>query len=113
MLPSPLDTSYNDHEYNTERPLHYLFIFSLKMKTTIILVFTSCSFALASNTTDPGYNCIPHQSCWPTTAEWQAFNQSINGHLHATVPLAAPCFLGSPYYNVATCINIAAQYLNG
>jgi len=58
----------------------------------------------------PTYTCLPGQSCWPTTNQWIAFNQSINGHLQATIPWAAPCYTASPN---ETCQKIAKQYSNG
>lgn len=59
------------------------------------------------------YNCIPGQACWPTTAEWQAFNKTLGGALKATVPWAKPCFQGNAYnvsYNAAQCSYIEAHY---
>ena len=35
--------------------------------------------------------CFPSEPCWPSPAEWNAFNETIGGKLIATVPLAAPC----------------------
>jgi len=58
-----------------------------------------------SSVTDPGYNCTPSQSCWPTASEWSDFNSTLNGRLHITVPFAAPCYLGSTY-NFEECENV-------
>ena len=73
----------------------------------MLLVASSFSFVVfalaASATTDPGYNCQPGQTCWPSLQEWQQFNQTIDGQLHQTVPMAAPCYNDSSYYDVAAC----------
>lgn len=58
----------------------------------------------------PNYTCLPGQSCWPTTSEWIAFNQSIQGHLKATIPWAAPCYSRS---SSEECEDVAKQYGDG
>ncbi|KAF2733568.1 hypothetical protein EJ04DRAFT_553251 [Polyplosphaeria fusca] len=60
---------------------------------------------LASN-----YTCIPGQSCWPSTTQWSAFNQSIGGNLKVTVPWAAPCYAGS---TSKECQSIGSTYMDG
>jgi len=35
--------------------------------------------------------CFPGEACWPTNAEWAAFNKTVGGRLVATVPIAAVC----------------------
>ncbi|KAJ5121848.1 FAD linked oxidase N-terminal [Penicillium atrosanguineum] len=59
---------------------------------------------------DPGYDCRPGQKCWPSIREWQQFNASINGHLYETVPIAAPCYKNSPYYDEAACKVVEDYY---
>ncbi|KAH8800657.1 hypothetical protein F5884DRAFT_713644, partial [Xylogone sp. PMI_703] len=59
------------------------------------------------------FSCQPSQSCWPTTAQWQAFNQTLSGRLRTTVMLSSPCFEDSPNFNNATCASIQANYFNG
>lgn len=43
--------------------------------------------------------CYPGERCWPTQAEWEAFNSTIQGRLIATVPVASVCHYDSfaPY----------------
>lgn len=51
--------------------------------------------------------------CWPTTAQWAAFNATVGGALRATVPWAKPCFQGNAYntpYNADQCAYIEANY---
>lgn len=38
--------------------------------------------------------CTPSDSCWPTPAEWAAFNASVKGHLLALTPPLVACFPG-------------------
>lgn len=48
--------------------------------------------------------CFPDDACWPSSQEWAAFNQTVNGHLVATIPLGVPCHdsaFGS--YNATEC----------
>ncbi|KAH8646897.1 FAD binding domain-containing protein [Xylariales sp. PMI_506] len=73
--------------------------------------FSSPALAQATSS-DPGYNCVPSQSCWPTNIEWAAFNTSLEGNLAVTVPWAAPCFLLSGHYDSASCSVVADSYSN-
>ncbi|KAJ5784237.1 FAD binding domain protein [Penicillium pulvis] len=45
--------------------------------------------------------CFPTDDCWPSTSTWNAFNQSVDGRLVATEPLAIPCH--APSYNEEKC----------
>ena len=45
--------------------------------------------------------CFPGDDCWPSVSTWDAFNQSVDGRLVATVPLAAPCH--APNYDENKC----------
>ncbi|KAK1590108.1 FAD binding domain-containing protein [Colletotrichum navitas] len=53
---------------------------------------------------DAACRCYPGDACWPTAANWDAFNQTIGGRLIATVPIGAPCHDSSfGAYNEAEC----------
>ncbi|OIW24603.1 FAD binding domain-containing protein [Coniochaeta ligniaria NRRL 30616] len=78
---------------------------------------SSCLFLLAfvlGSSASPGsaYDCRPGQPCWPSIQEWQHFNESIAGHLYETVPIAAPCYKNSPYYNETACQIVQGYYGN-
>ncbi|KAI0967318.1 FAD binding domain-containing protein [Xylaria arbuscula] len=60
--------------------------------------------------TDPGYDCRPGQHCWPSLKEWNQFNASIDGRLYQTIPIAAPCYADSPYYDGAACKVVQDYY---
>jgi FAD/FMN-containing dehydrogenase len=68
--------------------------------------------AVASLCSSEGYDCLPGQPCWPSVAEWKAFNATVSGHLHATVMLGSPCFPSESNYDNATCANAKAHYFN-
>lgn len=56
--------------------------------------------------------CFPGDECWPTPPEWAAFNETINGRLIATVPIASVCrhdILTS--YNPVKCQQLQDDWL--
>lgn len=55
--------------------------------------------------------CFPGDSCWPTTAEWTSFNESVGGRLVATVPIAASCHHSAlAPYDASTCEDLRANW---
>ncbi|PYI33323.1 FAD binding domain-containing protein [Aspergillus indologenus CBS 114.80] len=79
--------------------------------TLVLSLLVSLSLSLlTSATTDPGYDCRPGQQCWPTQHEWQEFNATVDGNLHKTIPIAAPCYKSSPYYDEAACKAVESYY---
>jgi FAD binding domain/Berberine and berberine like len=48
-----------------------------------------------------------------STEQWEAFNSTISGNLHQTIPYAASCYANSPYYDPSTCDVIEANYTIG
>ncbi|TFB05392.1 putative FAD-linked oxidoreductase [Trichoderma ghanense] len=52
--------------------------------------------------------CFPGDACWPSQADWKAFNQSIGGRLIATVPLGSVCH--GTAYDATRCANIKAVW---
>lgn len=84
------------------------------LSSLLVLVGNVSSRALNSRqSADTIYNCRPGMACWPTDAQWQAFNQTLGGKLQATVPWAKPCFSGLAFgdaYNAAQCTYIENNY---
>lgn len=90
------------------------------MKSTFILVtgivlsaLTSARSLHSRQSGNSQYNCMPGQACWPTTAQFNAFNQSIDGRLKAAVPWAKPCFSGLSFgtaYDPVACNYIESHY---
>ncbi|OHE90392.1 FAD binding domain-containing protein [Colletotrichum orchidophilum] len=53
---------------------------------------------------DSACRCFPGEDCWPTAAEWDAFNTTVGGRLIATVPIGAVCHDSSfGAYDEAKC----------
>jgi hypothetical protein len=55
-----------------------------------------------------GCKAFPGDQAWPSTAEWDAFNQTVGGRLVATVPLGTPCH-GSTFDNT-TCEDLKSKW---
>jgi FAD/FMN-containing dehydrogenase len=76
-------------------------------------LISSLGFAVAALVaTDPGYNCRPGQNCWPSWHEWQQLNQTVDGHLYQTIPMGAPCYANSTYYDATVCAFVEDNYNN-
>lgn len=88
---------------------HRFFSFStdLAMRSLLLLVTLAVALGLPAL---PGFTCRPGKACWPSALEWKVFNKTIGGNLYATVPIGAPCFPSSPFYNTTTCNTIKANY---
>jgi len=54
--------------------------------------------------------CLPSDACWPTSAEWNQFNNSVSGALQSLVPVAAACH--DPTYDASRCAATNASYLD-
>lgn len=56
----------------------------------------------------PQCRSIPGDEAWPSPAEWDAFNQTVEGKLIATVPIASPCHDTFPgvAYDAERCASI-------
>ena len=52
--------------------------------------------------------CAPENDCWPSTSQWNTFNESISGKLIADVPPALPCYPG-PAYDAEACTKIDTE----
>lgn len=80
--------------------------------------FRSCG--ISSESPNPGpddmsyaidsFSCLPTQPCWPSSNEWGAFNQSLGGKLHVTIPWAAPCYSNS---TSPECLHVRKRYMDG
>lgn len=75
----------------------------LSLKTLKLGVFVGL-VAVAPLTEASGNSscrCFYGDDCWPSDSTWNAFNQSVDGRLVATVPLATPCH--TPNYDAKEC----------
>ncbi|KAF7378314.1 FAD-binding protein [Mycena sanguinolenta] len=53
--------------------------------------------------------CFPGDTCWPSDAEWSAFNETVGGRLIKTVPLGSPCH--APHHNATECAILQSEWL--
>ncbi|GKT46425.1 FAD-linked oxidoreductase sor8 [Colletotrichum spaethianum] len=62
---------------------------------------------------DSTCRCYPGEDCWPTTAKWDAFNETVGGRLIATVPIGAVCHDSSfGAYDEAKCTALQNSWAN-
>lgn len=67
---------------------------ALEMRLVLIAVAISAGVSALSSLERRSipYSCSPDQSCWPSKADWETFNSSVNGRLGLTEPWASPCY---------------------
>ncbi|EED23613.1 FAD/FMN-containing isoamyl alcohol oxidase MreA [Talaromyces stipitatus ATCC 10500] len=53
--------------------------------------------------------CFPGDACWPSAVAWSNFNESVDGTLIKTIPLATPCH--NPSYSAAECDILRERWL--
>ncbi|KAI1431256.1 FAD-binding domain-containing protein [Xylaria sp. CBS 124048] len=56
--------------------------------------------SLSTASEDVSCRAIPGDEAWPSVAEWNALNETVDGQLIATVPIGAPCH--NSYNGVST-----------
>lgn len=77
------------------------------MSNTAMLRFVSISLLIAGSLATPGPHgrpacrCLPTEPCWPSDAEWQSLNETVDGHLTRVSPLGAVCH--DPSYDEEAC----------
>lgn len=59
-----------------------------------------------------GCRCFPGDACWPSAADWAAFNATVDGRLIATVPVASVCHEDFPgvRYDADKCAEVRADW---
>ncbi|OAK99866.1 isoamyl alcohol oxidase [Phaeosphaeriaceae sp. SRC1lsM3a] len=68
------------------------------------------AISIVTVTGAPSYNCIPGKKCWPNQQQWQQLNLTLGGQLHQTIPLGAPCYRNSTYFEEDDCSSVQAVY---
>lgn len=58
---------------------------------------------------DSDCKCFPGEDCWPSFAQWNDLNSTVDGHLIPTVPLATPCH--GENYNETECKTLRDEWL--
>lgn len=79
-------------------------LLTLLCNAPLILVLLSASQVSAETC-----RCIPNDDCWPSKAEWNSLNSTLDGKLIATIPLATVCH--EPNYNAEQCYRLKEQWL--
>lgn len=58
-----------------------------------------------------GCRCLPGDACWPSTAAWDSFNETIDGRLIANVPIGSVCH--DPTYDEEACAALQESWTLG
>lgn len=66
---------------------------------SFLVVGSLQSVSATQNTT--ACRCLPTEPCWPSDAEWQSLNETVNGQLSRVLPLGAVCH--DPTYDKEAC----------
>ncbi|KAI1124016.1 FAD binding domain protein [Nemania abortiva] len=81
--------------------------------TSVLAIIAAIAWQVFLQSPGTRCRCFPGDECWPSSADWAAFNQSVHGALIATVPLASPCHDTFPgvSYDAEKCADIQANWL--
>ena len=52
----------------------------------------------------------PSEQCWPSTADWQSFNGTVDGKLIKARPPGSVCYSSEPDYNEAACESVISNW---
>ena len=52
----------------------------------------------------------PHDPAWPSASDWATLNQTLNGALLQTRPVASACYPGNPFNSTFSCNTIEDQW---
>lgn len=55
----------------------------------------------------------PHDSSWPSVADWAFLNTTIGGSLIRSVPAASACWPGNPFDSTISCDTATDKWFNG
>lgn len=107
--------SYIAESQPPERSIHEIDFHPRPTIPTIIdsimrLIIFLCLYRLAVAAATSDFSCQPGQKCWPTVQQWQQLNETVDGHLYQTIPLGAPCYKNSTFYNYDTCATVQSTY---
>lgn len=66
---------------------------------------------LNPDVSDAQCKTYPGDANWPSEAQWQDFNATLEGALIKPTPIPAPCYAG-PQYDALSCTRIQQQWVN-
>lgn len=78
----------------------------------ILSLILSCAFALEATAAVNQTQCKanPLDSTWPRYSQWQALNESIDGALISTSPVAASCWNNSSFESPYSCQTVESNW---
>lgn len=80
-----------------------------KVAAAILVNFDNvAAYPSRSNKSLADCRAMPGDAEWPSSETWQTLNESVDGRLIATIPLAYPCH-GSAY-DSAVCADLKSQW---
>jgi hypothetical protein len=68
-----------------------------------LYLFAVPAFLASGALADPKCKTIPSDSDWPSDDEWAALNESIDGTLIKTLPVASSCWPENPFNSTVSC----------
>lgn len=79
---------------------------SLRLPSTFLLFLPLVGAVFAAS------NCktSPQDTNWPSSEEWTALNQSIDGVLIKTAPTASSCYEGNPFGSSQNCTDVTEHW---
>ncbi|KAL3489202.1 FAD-binding domain-containing protein [Aspergillus germanicus] len=60
----------------------------------------------------PACKVTPYDPEWPSHADWASLNNSIDGQLLSTVPVASSCWAGNPFDSPVNCSTVQSNWAN-
>ncbi|KAJ5456356.1 hypothetical protein N7530_011630 [Penicillium desertorum] len=83
-----------------------------RLYLAVLLVATLlCGLSAADDTSPPACRCMPQDPCWPKDHQWARFNNTVNGNLIATVPIASVCHIDAfTPYDQSQCAQLQSTW---
>lgn len=91
--------------------IHSLVVACLLLVSQVSAASTSSS--TASKRAAVKQYCTPNQACWPSAADWSAFNNTISGRLIKVTPWQDPCYASPNGYKQPQCQSVRLNYFDG
>ncbi|KAJ5824917.1 hypothetical protein N7447_007257 [Penicillium robsamsonii] len=85
----------------------------LAWRQSRLLLIATVVFGLSmeNHTTSPACRCMLQDPCWPENQIWARFNETVDGQLIATVPIASVCHIDSfTTYNESQCAQLQSDW---
>ncbi|OQE42363.1 hypothetical protein PENCOP_c004G01683 [Penicillium coprophilum] len=70
-----------------------------------------CGLSIENNAASFTCRCMPQDACWPVDYIWARFNETVDGKLIATVPIASVCHIDSfTPYDQSQCAQLQSNW---